>query len=215
MQKLARRGEGRQGDLPTIRTRCTDRSALRAPWPTFRGDAPPSGRRRRRSTRCKTASRCCSASGRRTCASSSRGVRAATASTGPTPCRTTPPCCPRRSAGRSACSLTRKDEMAWENYGARLRHRPARRPRRRRQHRRLGLRVVVAHARRPSRERAPQATSSPACWPASSRRPFAPRTPAPEPAGIQQRQQRRAVVRHRLRGRPVRRHAARSAASAS
>ena len=43
--------------------------------------------------------------------------------------------------------LSRKDEMAWENYGNAVRDRSARRPRRRRHDRRVGLRGVVAGAR--------------------------------------------------------------------
>ena len=45
------------------------------------------------------------------------------------------------------------------------------------------------------------ATSSPARCSGFSPAPFAPRAPAPPPTGVQQRQQRRAVVRDRLRGR--------------
>ena len=45
-------------------------------------------------------------------------------------------------------------------------------------------RGVVAVARRPARLRTTRATSSPACWPASSRRAFTPRAPAPEPTGF-------------------------------
>ena len=79
--------------------------------------------------------------------------------------------------------LTRKDEMAWENYGLAFVI-----------DQRVGLdaegqivawdsRGVVADARRPARRRHAPGTSSPASWPASSRPPFAPRSPAPEPAG--------------------------------
>ena len=51
--------------------------------------------------------------------------------------------------------LSRKDEMAWENYGFAYVDRSARRRRRRRHDRRVGLRGVVRLARRPSRLRTP------------------------------------------------------------
>ena len=79
--------------------------------------------------------------------------------------------------------LTRKDEMAWENYGFAFVIDRARRARRRRHDRRLGSRIVVADAGRPARERTTRAMSSPA-----SRRvraaAFAPRTPAPDPTAF-------------------------------
>ena len=66
--------------------------------------------------------------------------------------------------------LTRKDEMAWENYGFAFVIDQRVGARRQRHHRRVGLRGVVADARRPAGRRTIPATSSPACWPASSRR---------------------------------------------
>ena len=67
--------------------------------------------------------------------------------------------------------LSRKDEMAWENYGFAVRRSiSASALDADGTHRRVGLRGVVAVARRPARLRARRAMSSPACWPASSRR---------------------------------------------
>ena len=47
--------------------------------------------------------------------------------------------------------LSRKDEMAWENYGNLVRDRSARRPRRERHDRRVGLRGLVRSQGRPAR----------------------------------------------------------------
>ena len=129
------------------------------------------------------------------------GVRAATASTAPTRCRTTRRCCRRPSAGRCACSSTRQDEMAWENYGFAFVIDERVGARRRRHHRRLGSRVVVADARRPAgRQRARERRHRFSRGLRAAA--FAPRTPAPDPPTLREQQQRRAVVRHgRGRGR--------------
>jgi hypothetical protein len=101
--------------------------------------------------------------------------------------------------------LSRKDEMAWENYGfayvidQRSRSmRPAPSSRGTTSRGRHRSADVPATTRR--------ATSSPACSPGSSRRRS--RREARPAAGrpIQQRRERGAVVRHRLRRRRVRRH---------
>ena len=51
--------------------------------------------------------------------------------------------------------LTRKDEMAWENYGNAVRRGRARRARRARQHRRLGPRILGSRSGQPSRAEHP------------------------------------------------------------
>ncbi len=80
--------------------------------------------------------------------------------------------------------LTRKDEMAWENYGS-----PSSSTRRvglddAGQHRRLGLRDVVADARRPAGRRPPRQRRSPASWSASSRPRSRRARPRPRPTSF-------------------------------
>ena len=82
-----------------------------------------------------------------------------------------------------ACAAVAQGRDGVGELRLRLRHRPARRPRSRRSHHRVGLRVVVSGARRPARLRIGPATSSPDCLPASSR-PRSRRAPAPTPTAF-------------------------------
>ena len=162
--------DGRQGDLPaSVPDARIDRHLVRGRRRAGRqgddlvGDAVgvPDAQHARR---------CCSACRPTTSASSSRAAPAATASTAPTRCPTTRRCCRRRSASRCACSSRARTRWRGRTTASPFVDRSARRPRRRRHHRRVGLRGVVRVARRPARLRDARATSSPACWPASRRR---------------------------------------------
>ena len=194
-------GDGRSRPPICIRIRCTDRSGRRAPSPTCRrqgdglvADAVGVSDAQRRGDAARPA-------GRQRARRSSRAARAATASTAPTPCRTTRRCCRRRSGKPVRVQLSRKDEMAWENYGFAyvIDQRAALDADG--DDRRVGLRGVVRR-----RSAAGPATTRPGnvvtgMLAGFEPAPFTPRT-APEPAGdFQQRQQRRAVVRRRTRRR--------------
>ena len=77
--------------------------------------------------------------------------------------------------------LTRKDEMAWENYGIRIRDGRARRPRRAGQYHRVGSRSVVAGARAIARVTATPGNVITGMLAGFQPEAFRPRSPAPEP----------------------------------
>ena len=106
-------------------------------------------------------------------------------------------------AGARAVDAQRRNGLG--ELRLRLCHRRAGRARRRRQDRRLGPRIVVAdHGRTPGREQPGQRGHR-----LSRRvrtRSFTPRSPAPDPSGVREQQQRCALLCQRLRLGPLRRH---------
>ena len=113
-----RGGEGREGDLPPSVSDARVDGHRRAPSRTFRGVAQPSGRRRRRSIRCETATATLlgmPAENVRvifTRGSGCYGINGADTVSYDAALMS-------QAVGRPVrVQLTRADEMAWENYGA-------------------------------------------------------------------------------------------------
>ena len=166
--RCAGAAHGGEGHLSATRTRCTDRSAARAPWPTCRREGHALVGDASRLSDARTPRRWCSASRPTACASCSRAGPAATASTARTPSlRRRADVAGRRQARARPAHAAGRDGVGELRAG--LRHRPARRARCQRHDRRVGLRGLVAGARRPARLRQRPATSSPACSPGSRR----------------------------------------------
>ena len=177
--------DGRQGDVSASVSDARIDRARRARSPTCRAARRRSGRRRSRRTRRAAASAMLLGLPAENVRVDLHARRpAATASTAPTRCRTTRRCCRRRSASRCACSSRARtrwrgrttaspfvidQRVGLDADGT---------------HRRVGLRGVVADARRPARLRHARATSSPACWPVSSRRRSRRERRAPDPAAV-------------------------------
>ena len=116
-QKLAQAATVRQGHVSTIRIRCTDRWALRARSPTCRATRRPSGRRRSRSGISAAAPRCCSGLKPEnvhvifTRGSGCYGFNGADTVSYDAALLS-------QAVGKPVrVQLSRKDEMAWENYG--------------------------------------------------------------------------------------------------
>ena len=149
-----------------------------------RAERPPSGRRRSRPIRLRSGvGDAARPAARNACASSSRAAPAATGSTAPTRSSYDAALLSQAVGRPVRVQLSRKDEMAWENYGCAFVDRSAgRRSTRRRHHRRVGLRGVVADARRTARLRRAGQRRHRHRSPASSRR-RSRRAPAPPPAG--------------------------------
>ena len=116
-ETLAAAARRSEGDLSASRTRCTDRWAVRARWPTCRADRRPSGRRRSRRIRRAAASRLLLGLPLDevrvifTRGSGCYGINGADTVSYDAALLS-------QAVGRPVrVQLSRKDEMAWENYG--------------------------------------------------------------------------------------------------
>ena len=204
-QKLERRRARCSRRHISIRIRCTDRWAASCAVADVQGEKAThvvgdAGRVSARNTR-----RCCSACSRRTSASiytrgsGCYGINGADTVS----LRRGGAVAGRRQAGARAAS--RKDEMAWENYGNAVRDRSARRPRSRAATSPPGTtrRGRRREGGRPGYNTPGQRRHRHRCS-ASSRAPFTPRTPAPAPTGPFDNGSQHGALVHRRLGRRTR-----------
>ena len=132
----------------------------------------------------RAAPRCCSACRPRTCASFSRWASGCYGINGADTVSYDAALLSQAVGKPVRVQLSRKDEMAWENYGFAFVIDQRAALERRRHHRRLGSRSRGRRRWAAGPAGTTRATSSPAFWPVSSRQAFTPRTPAPDPTGF-------------------------------
>ena len=138
----------RQGHLSTIPTRCTDRWEVPAPSPTCRATRPRSGRPPRRLVSAHPGAMILGLKPENVHVIFRRGSGCYGFNGADTV--TYDAALLSQAVGKPVrVQLSRKDEMAWENYGNAFVHRRARRPGRAGQYRRLGSRSLVSRPRQP------------------------------------------------------------------